>query len=52
MRKLVLKEMHNVLYTGHLERQKTIAVVRAQYYWPRMKKVGTNFIARCLEWVV
>jgi hypothetical protein len=38
LRKLVLKEMHNVLCVGHLGYHKTIAIVRIQYIWPRMKK--------------
>jgi hypothetical protein len=46
---LVLKEMHRVPYVVHLGYQKTIVVVRAQCYWPRMKKDVVDFIARCME---
>jgi hypothetical protein len=49
LRNLVLKEMHNVPYVGHPGYQKTIAVVRGQYYWPGMKKDVVDFIARCME---
>jgi hypothetical protein len=41
--------MHNVPYAGHPGYQKTIAVVKRQYYWPGMKKEVVDFIARCLE---
>jgi hypothetical protein len=41
--------MHNVPYVGHPGYQKTIAVVKIQYYWPSMKKSVVDFIARCLE---
>jgi hypothetical protein len=46
---LVLKEMHNVPYVGHPGYQKTIAVVRSQYFWPGMKKDVVDYIARCME---
>jgi hypothetical protein len=41
--------MHNVPYVGHPGYQKTIAVVKSQYYWPGMKKEVVDFIAKCLE---
>ena len=37
IRKMVLKEMHDVTYVIYLGYQKTIAAIRKQYYWPRMK---------------
>ena len=49
LRNAVLKEMHNVPYVEHPRYQKTIAAVRSQYFWPRMKKEVANYIARCLE---
>jgi hypothetical protein len=49
MKNAVLKEMHNVPYVGNPLYQKTIVVVRSQYFWPRMKKEVANYIARCLE---
>jgi hypothetical protein len=48
---LVLREFHNVLYVGHLGYQKTIVVVKNQYYWLGMKKVVVDYIARCLEFL-
>jgi hypothetical protein len=41
--------MNNVPYVGHLGYQKTIVVVKRQYYWPRMKNEVVGFIAKCLE---
>jgi hypothetical protein len=49
LKNMILSEMHNVPYAGHLGYQKTIAVVKSQYYWPGMKKEVSNFITRCLE---
>jgi hypothetical protein len=33
LRNLVLKEMHDVPYVGHLGYQKTITVVRSHFFW-------------------
>jgi hypothetical protein len=41
--------MYNVPYVGHPSYQKTIAVVKSQYYWPGMKKEVVDFIVKCLE---
>jgi hypothetical protein len=49
LKKLILKEMHNVPYAGHLGYQKTIATVKKQYYWPGMKKELVDYIVKCLE---
>jgi hypothetical protein len=45
LRKLVLKEMHDVPYAGHPGYQKTITTVRSQFFWPRMKKDVADYIA-------
>jgi hypothetical protein len=49
LKNLILGEMHNVPYVGHPSYQKTIAVIKSQYYWPGMKKEVVDFIAKCLE---
>ena len=41
--------MHNVLYVGHQGYQKTLAVVRKQYFWSSMKKDIADYKARCME---
>jgi hypothetical protein len=49
LKNIVLREMHNVPYVGHPGYQKTIAVVRSQYFWPGMKRKVANYIAIFLE---
>jgi hypothetical protein len=49
MKYTVMREMHNMPYVGHPGYQKTIAVVRSQYFWPGMKKEVVNYIARSLQ---
>jgi hypothetical protein len=49
IKNVVPKEMHNVPYARHPGYQKTIVVVRSQYFWPRMKKEAANYIALFLE---
>jgi hypothetical protein len=49
LKSLILKRMHNVPYVGHPGYQKTITVVKSQYYWPGMKKEVVKFIAKCLD---
>jgi hypothetical protein len=45
LRNLVLKEMHDVPYVGHIGYQKTITVVRSQFFWLGMKKDVVDYIA-------
>ena len=49
IRKMVLKEMHNVSYVGHLGYLKTITTIRKWYYWPGMKNDVVKHIAKCME---
>jgi hypothetical protein len=46
---LVLKEIHNLPYVGHLGYQKQITTVRSQFFWPRMKRDVVDYITRCME---
>ena len=46
---MILNDMHNVPYTGHLGYQKTVAAVKSHYFWPGMKKEIADYIARCME---
>ena len=41
--------MHNVAYARHLGYQKTIAVVRSQFFWPGMKKDVIDYNVKCME---
>jgi hypothetical protein len=49
LRNLVLKEMHDVPYVGHLDYQKMITAVRSQFFWMGIKKDVSDYIARCME---
>ena len=49
LRKMVLKEMHNVPYVGRLGYQNTIVSMRKQYYWPGMKNGIAEYIFICME---
>jgi hypothetical protein len=49
LKSMLLSVMHKVPYVGHLGYQKTIFIVKKQYYWHSMKKEVVDFIARCLE---
>jgi hypothetical protein len=49
LKNLILEEMHNVPYVGHLGYQRIIAAVKSQYYWSGMKKEVVDFIVKCLE---
>jgi hypothetical protein len=50
LRKLVLKEMHDVPYAGNPGYQKTNAIVRSQFFWTGMKKDVVDYIAQCIEY--
>jgi hypothetical protein len=49
LKRIIFHEMHNVPYAGHPGYQKTIAVVKIQYFWPGMKRDIAEYIARCME---
>jgi hypothetical protein len=49
LRFMILNEMDNVPYGGHLGYQKTMASIKSHYFWPGMKKEIVEYIARCME---
>jgi hypothetical protein len=49
LRGTILKEMHNVPYVRHPGYQKTVSVVKSQYYWLGIKRDIVEYIAKCLE---
>jgi hypothetical protein len=49
LKNAVLKEMHNMPYTGHPGYHKKIETVRSQYFWLRMKKEVVDYIVGCLK---
>ena len=46
---LILDEIHKTPYSGHPGYQKTITMLRKQYFWPNMKTEVAEYITRCLE---
>ena len=46
---LILDEFHKTPYSRHLGYQKTIAMLRKEYFWPNMKTEVAEYIPRCLE---
>ena len=44
LRNVVLKEIHDVPYDGHIGYLKTITIVRIQFVWPGMKKDVVDYI--------
>ena len=38
--------MHDVPYVGHYGYQKTVAVVKNEYYWPGMKMETADYILK------
>jgi transcriptional regulator of aromatic amino acid metabolism len=49
LKRIILHEMHNTPYVGHPGYQKTITIVKSQYFWPGMKRQIAEYISRCME---
>jgi hypothetical protein len=49
LKRIILHEINNAPYAGHLGYQKTITSVKSQYFWPGMKREIVEYIARCME---
>ena len=46
---LILNEIHKTPYSGHPGYQKTITMLRKDYFWPKMKNELEEYISRCFE---
>ena len=46
---LILDEIKKTPYSGHPSYQKTITMLRKEYFWPNMKNKLAEYIARCFE---
>ena len=46
---LILDEFHKTPYSGHPGYQKTVTMLRKEYFWPNMKSEVVEYIARCLD---
>jgi len=49
LKSLIFSEMHKFPYARNPGYEKTIFVIKKQYYWLGMKNKVVDFIARCLE---
>ena len=46
---LILNEIHKTPYSGHPGYQKTITMLRNDYFWPNMKNELAEYIPKCFE---
>jgi hypothetical protein len=46
---VILKEMHNVTYVGHLGYHKIVAAVKSHYFSPGMKREIAKYVSKCME---
>ena len=46
---LILDEIHKNPYSGHPGYQKTITMLRKEYFWPNMETKLAEYIDRCFE---
>ena len=47
---LILNEIHKTPYSGHPGYQKTITMLRKDYFWPNMKNELAEYIAKCFDY--
>ena len=46
---LILNEIHKTPHSGHPGYQKTITMLRKDYFWPNMKNEFAEYIDKCFE---
>ena len=49
LRRIVMDEIHQTPYSGHLGYQKTTSTAKKKYFWPGMKKEITEYISKCMK---
>ena len=47
MRENIIRELHSSGLAGHFGKDKTLALVEDKYYWPKIKRDVTRYVARC-----
>ena len=45
----ILEKIHKTPYSCHMGYQKTITMLRKEYFWPNMKTELVEYIARCFK---
>jgi len=49
LKTLILNEVHKKPYSGHRGYQKTITMLRKEFYWPKMKSEVAEYLAKCMD---
>jgi len=45
----MLESEHDTKVTGHMGQDKTIELIRHNFWWPQMKEQITDFVRSCLQ---
>ena len=47
LQRLILTEFHNTPVGGHAGMQRTLSRIASMFYWPKMRQLVRDFVARC-----
>jgi len=50
LKKVILREFHAKLYSGHPDYQKTPTAMKRYYYWLNLQRDVAEFVARCFDY--
>ena len=45
MRENIIRELHSSGLAGHFGKDKTLALIKDKYYWPKIKRDITRYVA-------
>ena len=48
LRRTLIKEGHDTAWAGHPGQKRTLALIEASYYWPRMRDDIEAYVRTCL----